>query len=235
MARLIVALDRPDAGSALDLVERLDGVVDYFKVGLELFTREGSRLVEELRRRERRVFLDLKLHDIPNTVAGAVRSAAAMNVDMLTVHAAGGLEMMSAAAQAAGPDGPEVVAVTLLTSLSASDVETIWGKELLSVRDEVVRLAGLAAQAGLAGVVASPLEVEAIRRRLGPEFTLVTPGIRPEGSPADDQNRAATPTAAVAAGADYLVVGRPVYTADDPAAAARAILDALQPLPQTAP
>lgn len=229
MAELIVALDRPDAAGALDLVDRLDADVDLFKVGLELYTRAGAHVVEELQRREKRVFLDLKLHDIPNTVAATVRAAADMGVEIVTVHVGGGTAMMHAAREAAGEDGPRVVGVTVLTSLSADDVQQAWGRELHSLREEVARLAGLAAEAGLHGVVASALEAETLRRRHGADFTLVTPGIRPDGSPPDDQNRTATPAAAVRAGSDYLVVGRPIHAADDPAAAARSILRSMRP------
>jgi orotidine-5'-phosphate decarboxylase len=219
MKSLIVALDLPSAREALALVDRLGEPAGYFKVGAQLFTREGPDLVAELKDRGRQVFLDLKYHDIPNTVARAVEAAAELGVDMLTLHAAGGTAMMQAARDAAGEDGPVLVGVTLLTSFTATDVVEVWGKELRSLRDEVARLAALAAGAGLDGVVASALEVEALKRKHGPDFVVVTPGIRPRGDDVGDQVRIATPAEAVRAGADYLVVGRPVYAAADPVAA----------------
>jgi len=223
MATLIIALDRPDATQALDLVERLGDDADFYKVGAELFTAAGPAIVDQLRARGKRVFLDLKYHDIPNTVAAAVRAAAALDVDLVTVHAAGGEAMLRAAAAASGPHGPDVVAVTLLTSMSASDVEQIWGRPVHALRGEVDRLAALALECGLRGVVASPLEVEGLKRRHGAGFLVVTPGVRPAGSVTDDQSRTATAADAARAGADYLVVGRPVHAAADPAAALRAL------------
>lgn len=223
MATLIIALDRADAASALDLVERLGDSVDFYKVGAELFTAAGPGIVDALRTRGARVFLDLKYHDIPNTVASAVRVARSMGVHLLTVHAAGGESMLRAAREAAGDDGPIVVAVTLLTSMAASDVEQVWGRPVAALRGEVERLTGLAIASGLHGVVASPLEVEALRRRHGPDLVVVTPGVRPAGAGADDQVRTASAGEAARAGADYLVIGRPVHAAPDPLAAVRAI------------
>lgn len=225
MKDLIVALDLPTAGEALALVDELGDPAAYYKVGSQLFTRAGPGLVAELKAREKRVFLDLKYHDIPHTVARSVEAAAELGVDMLTMHASGGSAMMRAAQEAAGLDGPILVGVTLLTSFSGADVEEVWDKELRSLRDDVARLAGLAADAGLDGVVSSALEVEALKRRHGTEFLVVTPGIRPEGTTAGDQTRIATPTEAVLAGADYLVVGRPIHAADDPVAAFAALMD----------
>lgn len=219
MKSLIVALDLPTPEEALDLVDELGDPADYFKVGSQLFTRGGPALIGALKDRGRKVFLDLKFHDIPHTVARAVESAAELDVDMLTLHASGGTSMMRAARDAVGVDGPTLVGVTLLTSLSASDVEEVWGKELRSIRDDVARLAALAAEAGLDGVVSSALEVEAVKRRHGPAFLVVTPGIRPAGGEAGDQSRISTPAEAVRAGADYLVVGRPIHAAADPGAA----------------
>lgn len=224
MNDLIVALDLPTADDALSLVDTLGDAGRYYKVGAQLFTREGPDLVRELKDREKRVFLDLKYHDIPHTVGRAVESAAALGVDMLTVHASGGTAMMRAAREAAGVDGPVLVGVTLLTSFSATDVEEVWEKQLLSLRDEVARLAGLAADAGLDGVVSSALEVEALKRKHGAHFIAVTPGIRPAGDQAGDQARVATPAMAVEAGADYLVIGRPIHGADDPGAALDSLL-----------
>lgn len=223
MADIILALDLPTADAALELVDRLGDAVTRYKVGPVLYTRTGPSVVRELRARGKGVFLDLKFHDIPNTVAGAVAAAAELEVELLTLHATGGSEMMRAAREAAGTEGPKLLGVTLLTSLTPADVEEIWGKELMSVREETLRLAGLAAEAGLDGVVASVLETEAIRRRQGSDFLVVTPGIRPAGSLPGDQSRTATPAEAARAGADLLVIGRPVTAAADPVAAVERI------------
>ena len=225
MKSLIVALDLPTAEDALGLVDRLGEPAEYYKVGAQLFTRAGPALIQDLKDRGKRVFLDLKYHDIPHTVARAVEAAAALGVDMLTLHASGGEAMMRAARDAVGSDGPDLVGVTLLTSFTAADVEQVWDKELRSLRDEVARLAGLAVAAGLDGVVSSALEVETLKRRHGADFILVTPGIRPTGEVAGDQVRTATPAEAIRAGADYLVIGRPVHAASDPAAAFAALLE----------
>jgi orotidine-5'-phosphate decarboxylase len=225
MAKLIVALDLPTASAAEDLVDRLGDSVGYYKVGSPLFTRSGPDIVRMLRERGKQVFLDLKYHDIPNTVAQAVEAAAALGVDMLTLHAGGGSAMLRAARDAAGTDGPILLGVTLLTSFSASDVEAVWGKELRSLREEVSRLAALAHEAGLDGVVASALEAESLKRRHGSDFVVVTPGIRPAGHLAGDQARTATPGEATRAGSDYLVVGRPVLEANDPEAVIAGIME----------
>lgn len=219
MDNLIVALDLPTAAEALVLVDELGDAAEYFKVGAQLFTRAGPALVKELKDRDKRVFLDLKYHDIPNTVARAVEAAAEIGVDMLTLHASGGTAMMRAGRDATGTDGPKLVAVTLLTSFTGSDIEEVWDKELRSIRDDVARLSALAADAGLDGVVSSALEVEAVKRRHGGDFIVVTPGIRPTGAEAGDQARTATPAEAIRAGADYLVIGRPVHAAEDRRAA----------------
>lgn len=224
MKSLIVALDLPTGPEALGLVDELGEQADFFKVGAQLFTREGPELVRELKDRGKRVFLDLKYHDIPHTVARAVEAAAELGIDMLTLHASGGTSMMQAARDAVGLDGPRLVGVTLLTSFSASDVEEVWDKQLRSIRDDVARLAGLAAEAGLDGVVSSALEVEAVKRRHGHAFLVVTPGIRPAGELAGDQARIATPGDAVRAGADYLVVGRPIHGAEEPRVVFESIL-----------
>ncbi len=219
-SKLIVALDVGDRFHALDAVKRLSGRVGCFKVGLELFVREGPPLVEDIRSCGESVFLDLKLHDIPNTVTGAVRSACRLGIQMLTLHAAGGRRMLEAAleAAAAAPQPPMLLAVTALTSLSQEDVSSI-GVPLSPVA-WVEKLALLAVKAGIAGIVASPLELPALRSTLGPGVKLVIPGIRPGGSPAQDQSRTAKPGDAIRAGADYLVVGRPILQAPDPAGAA---------------
>lgn len=219
MATTIVALDLPTADAALSLVDRLGDAVGWYKVGAPLFTRSGPEVVEAIHARGKRVFLDLKYHDIPNTVAQAVEAAAELGVAMLTLHTAGGGAMLRAARDAIGADGPRLLGVTLLTSFTAGDIERVWDKELRSMREEVARLAGLAAEMGLDGVVASALEAESLKRRHGAEFLVVTPGIRPAGAVAGDQVRTATPAEAVRAGSDFLVVGRPVLKAPDPVAA----------------
>jgi orotidine-5'-phosphate decarboxylase len=225
--RLIVALDYPNAPPALALAGRLQGLCQWFKVGLELFVAEGPSVVRELRRRDVSVFLDLKLHDIPNTVAGAVRSVAALGAEFLTVHAAGGPAMLEAAAEAAAsvPNAPQLLAVTVLTSLDQLQLATIGIGH--SSEDQVLRLAETASAAGINGFVASAEEVSALRQRY-PAATLVIPGIRPAGTDTADQKRIATPAAALAAGASYLVVGRPITQAPDPAAATRAILEEMR-------
>ena len=234
MAELIVALDLPSSGAALRLVDELGDAVGFYKVGSPLFTLGGPAIVRELRSRGKRVFLDLKYHDIPNTVANAVESAATLDVGMLTIHASGGTRMMQAARKAVGPDGPRLLGVTILTSFAPTDVEEVWNKEVLSVRDEVVRLAALAADAGLDGVVTSPLEVEAMKRRHGADFLVITPGIRPLGVAATDQARTSTPASAVRAGADFLVVGRPIFEAPDPVAAVEQIIGEMHGAAQVA-
>ncbi len=225
--RLIVALDYPNAGPALELADRLRGLCCWFKVGLELYLAEGNGIVEELRRRDYSVFLDLKLHDIPNTVACAVRAVAGMGAGFLTVHAAGGPAMLEAAAEAADsvPGGPKLLAVTVLTSMDQLQLAAVGVDH--SPENQVLRLADTALEAGIRGLVASAEEVLALRHRF-PEATLVIPGIRPAGSAVADQKRIATPASALAGGASYLVVGRPITQAVDPAAAAQAIVDEMQ-------
>ncbi|HEX8979446.1 MAG TPA: orotidine-5'-phosphate decarboxylase [Parasulfuritortus sp.] len=221
--RVIVALDFPDAGQALALVERLDPASCKLKVGKELFVRAGPALVEELAARGFRVFLDLKFHDIPNTVAQACRAAADLGVWMVNVHASGGLKMMRAAREAvdqcAAP--PKLIAVTVLTSMSGDDLRQIGLEVEPAV--QVSRLAALAKLAGMDGVVCSAQEATLLRREIGRDFLLVTPGIRPAGSEVGDQSRILTPAKAIEAGADYLVVGRPITQADDPIAALQRI------------
>jgi orotidine-5'-phosphate decarboxylase len=218
MAEIIIALDLPSSSSALGLVDELGDVVGFYKIGSPLFTRGGPSIIRELRSRGKRVFLDLKYHDIPNTVARAVESAAALDVQLVTLHASGGTAMMRAARQAIGNDGPRLLGVTILTSFTPAEVEEVWNKQVLSVRDEVARLTALAADAGLHGVVTSPLEAEAMKRRHGADFIIATPGIRSDAHASNDQARTASAAGAVRAGADYLVVGRPVLDAHDPLA-----------------
>jgi orotidine-5'-phosphate decarboxylase len=223
--RLIVALDVPTAIEAQEIIYELADSVAFYKVGLQLFTAEGPRIVSELVKSGRKVFLDLKLHDIPNTVAGAVKAASELGVHMLTVHAAGGSRMLKEAVEAArnGPTAPMVLAVTVLTSFSQSDLEESGVKTDMS--HQVRHLATLAKAAGCDGVVTSPREAQALRSALGGEMAIVTPGIRPAGSDAEDQSRISTPAAAIRAGASHLVVGRPVIAAENRLLAAKTIID----------
>lgn len=219
--RVIVALDYADAKSALLLVDRVEPALCRLKVGKELFTAAGPALVETLVGRGYDVFLDLKYHDIPNTVASACRAAAALGVWMLNVHASGGRAMMAAAAEAVSRHPRiKLIAVTLLTSMARSDMDEVGLAG--TPQEAVLRLARLAHSAGLHGVVCSGLEANVLRNALGAEFCLVTPGIRPAAAD-DDQKRVLTPRAAVAQGAHYLVIGRPITQAPDPAAALAAI------------
>lgn len=222
--RVIVALDYPSAKQALAFVETLQPGSCRLKVGKELFTREGPALVRSLEKAGFDVFLDLKFHDIPNTVARACQAAADLGVWMMNVHASGGLKMMQAARQAleaSGESRPLLIAVTVLTSLDDTALADIGFSE--SAAGQVVRLAKLAQQAGLDGVVCSALEAEALRQVLGPDFLLVTPGVRPAGAASDDQARIMTPVDALRAGADYLVIGRPITQTTKPADALSAI------------
>ncbi len=222
MAEVIVALDFGSADEAMSMVDLLGPEGGFYKVGIELYTRAGPEIVRSLTRAGQRVFLDLKLHDIPNTVMGGVGAAADLGVELLTVHCAGGRAMLEAASEAAA-GRLDVVGVTLLTSLATEDLEAVWGRTGADTGEEVLRLGALARDAGLSGVVASGAEVARLKSELGADFKVVTPGIRPAGSDIDDQARVVTPGAAAAAGSDYLVVGRPVTRAEDPAAALRAI------------
>lgn len=223
--RLIVAYDVPGLGEALELDRRLGEATLWAKVGLQLFTAAGPQVVEELKARGRRVFLDLKLHDIPNTVAGGVASAAAHGVDLLTLHAEGGPAMMQAAAASRDEAGTglRLLAVTVLTSLDGSEYPEVYRPG--PVFDRVAVFARAAAEAGMDGVVCSPLELERLAPVLPPEFLRVTPGIRPAGGDLGDQARAGSPAAALSAGASHLVVGRPITRAADPAVAAAGILE----------
>jgi orotidine-5'-phosphate decarboxylase len=233
--QLLIALDVPTGGEALRLADLLRGSVGGFKIGSQLFTAEGPAIVRALTGRGDRVFLDLKFHDIPNTVANAVAAATSLAVWMVNVHASGGTKMMQAAAEAArktasteGRAAPLVIAVTVLTSMTAAAMSEAGTN--VPVIDQVSRLARLAQQAGLDGVVASPQETSAIRALCGPGFAIVTPGIR--GGAAitskDDQERTMTAASAIAAGSSYLVVGRPVIAAPDPRAAAEKIAEEIR-------
>lgn len=228
---LIVALDVKDLATAADLVEKLRPAVTLFKVGVQLFTAEGPRAVEAVQRRGGQVFLDLKLHDIPNTVAAAVRETARMGAVMCTLHASGGRQMLQAAKAAVAQSGSpmRLLAVTILTSLDPHGFEEAIGSGL-GLQAQVIRLASLAREVGMDGVVASTHEIAPLRAALGPSMLIVTPGVRPEWAPADDQLRVMTPREAAVAGADYLVIGRPITTAPDPSAAARRVLGDLAPV-----
>jgi orotidine-5'-phosphate decarboxylase len=223
--RLIVALDVPTPEQALRLVDALRGRVGMFKVGSQLFSAAGPEFVRALTGSDEKVFLDLKYHDIPNTVAGAVGAAARLGVSLVDVHALGGRAMLEAAVGALPALGARLLAITVLTSHAE---ETLAELGLAGpIAAAVQRLARLARSAGADGVVASPHEVPLIREACGRDFLVVTPGIRPAGARAGDQHRLATPRAAVEAGADYVVVGRPILEAPDPAAAAERIVDEL--------
>ena len=222
--RLIVALDVPNASAATELVNRLENTCQWFKVGLELFIAAGPAVIEPLLARGHSVFLDLKLHDIPNTVAGAVRSAAGLGVRMVTLHAGGGPAMLTAARAALDgvADAPELLAVTVLTSMDAAQVNAVGLDR--SPAEQVELLARMGLDAGIRGFVCSPQEVATLRALTGPEGVLVIPGIRPAGAQVGDQKRVATPASALRDGASYLVVGRPITAAPNPAEAAQAIL-----------
>ena len=234
--RIIIALDVQTKEEGLALVSRLKDA-RTFKIGLELFTAEGPALFRKLKALRKDIFLDLKLHDIPNTVAGAVRSAFKHGVRMMTIHASGGREMMVQAAEAAktaaeaGPGPrPLLLGVTVLTSLKGDDLEEVGLAS--DVASQVLRLAGLAKAAGLDGVVCSPQEIEVLRREYGRDLIIVTPGIRPVWAAAQDQKRIMTPAEAVAKGADYLVIGRPITGAPSPN---EAFLKVVEELDQSRP
>ena len=227
--RLIVALDVHSMTDVHTLIERLGDSVSYYKVGMELFYRVGTEVLTYLHDQKKSIFLDLKLHDIPNTVAEGLCSLINLHADMLNVHASGGYEMMRISVERvhekAAQDGiptPKLIAVTILTSIGSDDWKEMGFSQ--EIRKQVIRFASLAKKAGMDGVVASPQEAAAIREACGPDFLIVTPGIRPAGADINDQSRIATPSAELQNGASHLVVGRPIRAAKDPKAAAEAII-----------
>ena len=231
--KLIIALDVETPTKAIDLVKQLHSVAGMFKVGSQLFTAAGPQIVRDILAHDSKVFLDLKFHDIPHQIAGAARSAAELGVSLFTIHASGGSEMMQRAVnsvnEVAAKTGTRasVLAISVLTSIDAKILSEIGVTS--SPEESVLRLVKLAEAAGVDGVVASPQEIETIRRTVSrPEFLVVTPGIRPSANEAGDQKRVATPAAAIAAGASYLVVGRPITGAPDPLAAAKQIVSEME-------
>jgi orotidine-5'-phosphate decarboxylase len=223
--RLIVALDVSSAAEAQKLVARIGDAAGVYKVGLQLFTAEGPGIVRDMVSSGRRVFLDLKLHDIPTTVALAVKSAAELRVDMLTIHASGGAAMLRAATEAAA-GRLNLLAVTVLTSLNDEDMQEIGVSGRVS--DQVLRMAALAKSIGCQGIVTSPRESLMVRKALGEGFAIVTPGIRPAGAETNDQQRTATPAQAISNGVSHIVVGRPITHVADPAKAAAAIISEME-------
>ena len=235
--RLIAALDFHTMEDVRSFVEQLGDTVSFYKVGMELFYSVGGEVISYLKQQHKQVFLDLKLHDIPNTVAEGLCSLMRLGADILNVHASGGYTMMKTAAervkqeaQRLGIEPPKLIAITVLTSINASDWQGLG--QPMEIRDQVVRLARLAKQAGLDGVVASPQEATAIREACGPEFLIVTPGVRPAGSAVNDQSRIATPSSALQNGASHLVVGRPIRLAENPAEAAKKIIKEMETVPR---
>lgn len=231
--RLIVALDVDTKEKAIGLVEKLKPEVKIFKIGNELFTSCGPDIVTAVKAKGCGVFLDLKFHDIPNTVARSVAAAVRLGVSILNVHALGGYDMMKRCAESAAIEAkalkiakPKVIAVTILTSMDENSLKKIGIND--NMEKQVLRLAGLAKDASLDGVVASPSEVRLIRKELGGEFIIVTPGVRPEWAAANDQKRTATPKEAVSNGATYIVVGRPIIEAPDPLIAAKRVLEEIK-------
>jgi len=227
--KLIVALDVPTSNDIPETVSKLPPEISWYKVGLELFTSEGPSALSYLKEQKKNIFLDLKLHDIPRTVANAVKTSARHGVRMMTVHASGGRGMLEAAAEAAaslGDDAPMLVAVTTLTSLDQNDLNDVGITRPL--KEQTLSLGQLAISSGIDGLVCSPLEVKDFRNILGNKPAIVTPGIRPAGSDVADQKRITTPSMAVESGSSFLVVGRPVMQAENPSAAARSILDEIE-------
>jgi orotidine-5'-phosphate decarboxylase len=224
--RIIVPLDVPTVQAARELIQAIGGIVGFFKVGNQLFTAAGPDIVKEVRASGSKTFLDLKYHDIPNTIRYAVESASALGVDMLTIHLSGGRAMCEAAVTGRGISSVLILGVTVLTSLNNVALSEIGFRG--SVQDEVLILAELAKSVGITGLVASPQELPILRERFGSHFTTVIPGIRPTWSEPGDQKRILTPRQAVEAGADYLVIGRPITASKDPKAAVLRIIDELE-------
>ncbi len=231
--RLIAALDFHTAELAKKAVEDIGDSVVYYKVGMELYYAAGNEMIRFLKEREKKVFLDLKLQDIPNTVAGALRVLTELGVDMMNVHAVGGRKMMATAAEAVrskaaelGIPAPKLIAVTILTSMDKEQFDALHYDN--TIEEQVVALARLAKDAGLDGVVASPKEAAAIREACGPEFLIVTPGVRPAGAALNDQSRVTTPAQAFANGSTHIVVGRPIMQAEDRHAAAAKIVEEIR-------
>jgi orotidine-5'-phosphate decarboxylase len=224
---LILALDLPDEEQALRLLDRIGDDLRWVKIGLQLFTRHGPRIVEQVAERGYNVFLDLKLHDIPNTVGSAVTSLCGLPIDLLTLHTCGGSEMMRAAeaARTAGRPSMTLLGVTVLTSMDSSTLGDIGVRARPA--KQVSRLARLACDSGIGGLVCSPLELPILRKELGQDPVIVTPGVRPRGADVNDQKRIMTPADAARAGASYIVVGRPIYKANDPRGATRAVIEEL--------
>ena len=223
--KIIVPLDVPTIKESRELIRQVGGAIGFFKVGSQLFTAAGPSIIQEVRASGSRVFLDLKFHDIPNSVRGAVESACELGVDMLTVHLSGGRSMCEAAVAGRGTAKTLILGVTVLTSLNNAAIAEVGYRA--SVEDQVLLLAHLAKRVGITGLVASPLELVAIRNRFGSLFTTVIPGIRPKWSETGDQSRTMTPAEALKAGADYLVIGRPITAAPDPLEAAKRIVQEL--------
>jgi len=233
--RLIVALDVATLAEEEKALRELGGTVSFFKVGNQLFTAAGPRAVEAIKKTGANVFLDLKYHDIPNTVERTAQAACDLGVDLFNVHALGGFEMMECAAKAVwnwseekGRPGPKILGVTVLTSLTEASLKDVMGETNRTLEEEVLMLARMASSAGLDGVVASPEEIVPIKEACGREFIVLTPGVRPQGSEMGDQKRVLTPGEAIRRGADYLVVGRPILTAPNPREAAQAILKEME-------
>ncbi len=233
--KIIIALDFLELKDVKNIVEKLNGVINFFKVGSTLYTKLGPKVVEYLKSRNNRIFLDLKFHDIPSQVAGACEAAVDLGIDMLNVHSLGGFEMMEEAFKAIylrseqrKKPKPVLLGVTILTSIDEACFRDLFGDVVRSLDDQVLFLAGLARSAGLDGVVASPHEIKLIKEKIGKDFLVVTPGVRPEGEEESDQARVLTPREAIEAGADYIVIGRPITRASDPVKAAEQIIKSLE-------
>ena len=224
--KIIIAIDTPDAESAKRLVEPLASEGCVFKIGLQLFTAEGPSIVRDLKSLGARIFLDLKFHDIPNTAREAVHSAVRLGVDMTTIHLCGAPTMVAESVQAAKDSATLVLGVTVLTSMDSDSLDAVGVRT--SPEDQVLRLAEMGVANGLRGVVASPLEIAPLRQKFGSTLTIVTPGVRPAGSDLGDQKRVMSPAEAIRAGADYLVIGRPITKASDPLAALRSIASEIE-------